>query len=361
MFFEVHEEKKIGYKKLSAADLGVSKTGNQTHIGLSESVLTFISDRDEISEDSIFIYKNHFEYIDAYLDRIKNPDGSFRSPKIRIGGRGCVSIVSAIRTIVKDEDVSLEWYLVWFGLKNSKIVFLLFNNRSEDYTFFSDIGINLERNGAKVINDENQKFSILINYIEKKVNKNGEYILKELEIITQVENARPNKQYGTYDIEKANERNKKTGREGEVLVDKYLSERVKKGQILCYNWYNRESESGYPYDFSIEDKLNNIIYLDVKTTGFNFEQQMVFSSQEIKYIAETPNPYCIYRVYKNENGNYLLRVCEDCKNLSIEINNLTSLYSNKLKQIKVNFKSSSLAIAPNLDVLTFGSEIEIEI
>ncbi len=32
MFFEVHTEKKIGFKKLSLNDLGLKDTGHQTHI-----------------------------------------------------------------------------------------------------------------------------------------------------------------------------------------------------------------------------------------------------------------------------------------------------------------------------------------
>lgn len=359
MFFEMHDEKKIGYKQLSAADLGTSDTSHQTHIGLAESVLTFLSDRDTISEDSIFIYENKFEYIDAYFDRIENPDGSYRSPKIRIGDRGCVSVVSTIRAIVKKEDSSLKWYLVWFGLKNSKIVFLLFNSVSDEYTAFTNSKINLNERGTKFIDSEDVNFVTLMNYIEEKVNKSGEYILKELEIITQTDIILPDKKYRAYDIDKTNENNKKTGRNGEELVNQYLSNKLKNGDILAYTWYNEDKESGYPYDFSIQDNRNNVTYLDVKTTGYNFEQQMIFSSQEIEYIANTANPYYIFRVYKNEESNYLLRICDDCKNLSLEINNHTKIYFNSLEKLRVGFRGAKLAIAPNIDVFNFKQEIRI--
>ena len=36
MFFTLHPERKIGYKKLSEADLGLSLDSHQTHIGLYE-------------------------------------------------------------------------------------------------------------------------------------------------------------------------------------------------------------------------------------------------------------------------------------------------------------------------------------
>lgn len=41
-FFKLNPEKRIGYKKLSAADLGLSSTSHQTHIGLFDNMLTFL-------------------------------------------------------------------------------------------------------------------------------------------------------------------------------------------------------------------------------------------------------------------------------------------------------------------------------
>jgi len=359
MFFELHDEKKIGYKKLSAADLGTSQTSHQTHIGLAESVLTFLSDRDIVSEDSIFIYEDKFEYIDAYFDRIENPDGTFRSPKIRIGDRGCVSIVSTIRGIVQSFDSDAIWYLVWFGLKNSKIVFFLFNNNSADYSQFTKLGLNLKIKGTKSVDGSNIIYSKLMAYIEGKINSNGEEILKELEIITQTDNIIPNKKFRAYDIEKASEANKKIGRDGEEFVNLYFDKLVKSGQLLSYTWYNQEKESGFPYDFSIQDSRNNVTYLDVKTTGYDFEQKIIFSSQEIDYIATTQNPYCIYRVYKSNSYTYSLRICDDCKSLSTNINQHTKIYSDKLDELQVAFRGAKLAIAPTISALSFRHDISV--
>lgn len=359
MFFELHDEKKIGYKQLSPADLGMSPNSHQTHIGLAESVLTFLSDRDTVSEDSIFIYEDKFEYIDAYFDRIENPDGTFRSPKIRIGDRGCVSIVSTIRGIVQMFDKDAKWYLVWFGLKNSKIVFFLFNNSSVDYSSFTELGLNLDIKGTKSVDGSDVIYYHLMCYIEQKINSNGEEVLKELEIITQTDNIVPNKKFRAYDIEKANENNKKVGRAGEELVNSYLEKLVRLRKILAFTWYNQEKESGFPYDFSIQDCRNNVTYLDVKTTGYGFEQKMIFSSQEIDYISTTQNPYYIFRVYKNPSDVYALRICDDCKGLSINIRNSTKTYSEKLGELHVGFRGAKLAIGPNIDTLSFNQEIAI--
>lgn len=41
MFFKINAECHIGFKKLTAADLGIG-TSHQTHIGLYEGVLNFL-------------------------------------------------------------------------------------------------------------------------------------------------------------------------------------------------------------------------------------------------------------------------------------------------------------------------------
>lgn len=359
MFFELHNEKRIGCKKLSPADLGTSPTSHQTHIGLADAVLTFLSDRDVISEDSIFIYEGKFEYIDAYFDRIESPDGTFRSPKIRTGDRGCISIVSTIREIAKLFDESTEWYLLWFGLENLKVVFFLFNNSSEDYLQFKRLGLELDKIRIKSIDLSEEVYSQLLSYVEQKVNENGIETLKELEVITQTDNIIPNKKFREYDIDKANDTNKKIGREGEEYVNQYFNRLLQSGQLVSYKWYNEKKESGLPYDFSIQDSRNNIVYLDVKTTGYNFEQKMIFSSQEIEYIATTPNPYCIYRVYKNDDNTYAFRICEDCKRFSLNIREYTNMYSNKLGELKVTFRGAKIAVSPSVETLNFDNKIFI--
>jgi hypothetical protein len=359
MFFELHDEKRIGYKRLSAADLGVSPTSHQTHIGLTESVLTFLADRDTISEDSIFIYQDKFEYIDAYFDRIENPNGSFRSPKIRIGERSCISVVSTIRNIATDYDSNYKWFLIWFGLKNSKIVFFLFNNHSTDYNSFKGLGLDLNISSTHSIDEENILFIPLMNYIEQKVNNNGEEVLKELEIKTQTEYVLPDKKFRAYDIDRANENIKRTGRDGEKFVNQYFLKRKKLGHLLSFTWYNEEKESGLPYDFSIQDNRNNIIYLDVKTTGFNFEQEMVFSSQEINYIATTQHTYFVYRVYKNEGGAYSIKICDNFKEVSISINKYTNMYSLNLNSIQVGFKGAKFAISPTIQSFNFDHTVHV--
>ena len=100
MFFELHEEKKIGYKELSDADLGRAERSNQTHIGLFDDVLTFLPNSSTV-KDAMVIYNNKAEILPLHFDRIQNSDGSYRSPKIRAGARNGESVLSFIRKTVK--------------------------------------------------------------------------------------------------------------------------------------------------------------------------------------------------------------------------------------------------------------------
>ena len=354
MFFELHEERKIGYKLLSKADSGTG-TSHQTHIGLSEDVLTFLSDRDVVSEDSIFVYEESFDYIDAYFDRIENPDSTFRSPKIKTGGKGVVSITSTIRDKVKSYDMNIKWFLFWFGLKNEKAVFLLFNELSDDYNAIIGLGLSLEKikTGTKIVEDS--LINPIANFIEDKINKNGLNIVKELEEISQT--GLPNRKFGVYDIEKANENFRLIGRTGEELINNFLNTKLRRKEIFHFTWYNKEKESGLPYDFTVESHNGNIMYLDVKTTKFNFSQKMIFSNQEIDFISKLKEDYSIYRVYSNDDNSLNLRICDDCKVIATEINTFTNEYKINLIKLHTDLRSAKLAIPPQSEYFKFKPEI----
>lgn len=129
MFFKLHDEHRIGYKKLTPADLGIG-TSHQTHIGLYEDVLNYLPNTG-IVKTAMLIYKDYCDIIDCFFDRIENPDGTFRSPKIRIGDTD--SVARRIRHFAHSNNYAAEWYLVWFGLYSQELVFLLLDSSSADY------------------------------------------------------------------------------------------------------------------------------------------------------------------------------------------------------------------------------------
>ena len=128
----------IGVKRLSDAELNrESSPSGQTHIGLSEKVLTFLPNTPKEIE-GILIFNKSCSMVECAFSKI----GNKRSTKIDSQTTNPIkSVVRQIRNIAADE--SFNWYLIWFALENQTPVFWLFNNNSEDYKELSSI-IDLE-------------------------------------------------------------------------------------------------------------------------------------------------------------------------------------------------------------------------
>ena len=134
----------IGIKKLSEADLGLSDKSNQTHIGLFENTLTCIDDL-HLIDFCYLVTEMETKKLLCLLDYIENSDGTFRSPKIRKGANEELifnenlmnSVVREIRKIVTENNVSSDWYLLWFASDNQHLVFVLFEFRSELFDLIS--------------------------------------------------------------------------------------------------------------------------------------------------------------------------------------------------------------------------------
>jgi hypothetical protein len=141
---EPHRNAVIGIKKLSQADLGVSVTSHQTHIGLFENTLSCIDDL-HLIDFCYLVTEKETKKLLCLLDYIENPDGTFRSPKIRKGaneeltfeGEDLNSVVREIRKLVGKTGGDKEWYLLWFATNNQHLVFFLFEFRSELFDLLS--------------------------------------------------------------------------------------------------------------------------------------------------------------------------------------------------------------------------------
>lgn len=177
MLFKLHKEGIIGVKQLSKADLGLSSTTHQTHIGLYDGILTFLPNQNYDGK-GLFISNGKIEEeLGFSFGRIENKDGSFRSPNIKTGGFGVVSIVSHIRETVRRYEDDLNWYLIWFGLEDKKVVFFLFNNESQEYEKINTF-VGLPKNGK--VQEESTEGKLLIEYLE---NLNSPKTIKNTESI----------------------------------------------------------------------------------------------------------------------------------------------------------------------------------
>jgi|GEM_PF-410378 len=356
MFFEIHNENRIGYKSLTDADLGRAPKSHQTHIGLFDDVLTFLPNKIEI-EDAMFIYNGQCTVVPLSFDRIERASGRFDAPKIKTGGVKAVTVVSAIKDYAKQLSTDTKWFLFWFGLKSEQPVFFLFNSHSQEFKDILSMGIELSDKVKGRMESCDDVFSKLVEYLENIINKSGESILRDLEVASQTEPHKSMVKLRRYDIKRANEVFESIGRRGEELVNKYLLDKLDKGEIQNFVWVNKSSESAYPYDFTIQNLQGNIIYLDVKATSFTFDQKMIFSDKEIKFISRLPNEYHIYRIFGITEDSLKMRICEDCKNFMNNICEVINAFESGLIPFSTDLKVAKLAVPPVEAQLKFSSEI----
>lgn len=295
--FKLNNEMCIGYKMLTNADLGIGSSSHQTHIGLSGKVFTYLPNS-SVCKESIFIYENICDFSEMFYDHIRNPDGTFRSPKIRIGSKpkyyGQInnSIVNQIRKIVGMEPNN-SWYLVYFGLENEMTVFILLKENGTDFEEFRRNGINLISHSNKTLNESNARFievnSFIIRFLMSKIDH----------LAMHIENPLFNGQTRFANHKEVKNKCSEIGRAGEVLVNNYLEFLKKNKRIKKFDWVNKEKESGFPYDVMITTNYEESLFLDVKTTCGKFTSEFFFSDRELNFLSDSTirNNYRIYRVY----------------------------------------------------------------
>ena len=319
MFFKINAECHIGFKKLTAADLGIG-TSHQTHIGLYEGVLNFLPDVDVVST-AMLICDGYCDIIKCYFDRIENPDGTFRSPKIRIGGSE-ESVVKRIREFAS-ADTGADWYLLWFGLESEELVFILLNANSEDYhrlhSYISD--------NDKILDESHPAFAAILQYIEDKVNRVSVDLQKDLEVVAQT--GRGVHEYKPKDIEKANK---------------------------SYLWMNASRESGLPFDFIVSSDSSAALHVDVKSTQFDCNQPIVFSDGEIRFISEYGrDTYQVYRVFDMSNEQKKLCIYHEISSYADAILAKQNIFGAEISQLSTSVNLIKYAVRPN--IFNVGQEI----
>lgn len=346
MFFKVNAECCIGFKKLTAADLGIG-TSHQTHIGLYEGVLGFLPNADVVST-AMLIYNNYCDIINCYFDRIENPDGTFRSSKIRIG-KSKESVAKKVREFAST-DAAANWYLLWFGLDSEELVFILLNGHSEDYrklhSYISD--------NDKILSESHPAFAVILQYIEAKVNMVSFDLLRDLEVVAQT--GRGQHEYKPKDIEKANKYFCQIGRFGEELVNEYLDRECAAEHIKSYQWMNSSRESGLPFDFIVSSDSLASLHIDVKTTQFGYNQPIIFSDNEIRFISDCGrDTYQVYRVFDVSNEQKKLCVCREISFYADKILARQNIFGTEILQLSTLVNSIKYAVQP--DIFNVGQEI----
>lgn len=364
MPYKVDFSEGLGLKLLSSADLDDSSnsTSNQTHIGLMERSLLYLA---EAPDDTLALvyYNGTMGYYSTMYGRIAKTDGGYRSPKIRSGNADQHTVTRFIRGCAAAGKPGLRWYLMWATLENKQPVFILFNDESQIFQDLANTGLyetnrlSSNKKTGHYIDATNVGYRFIVNYIESLLNNCGLDEARELETAVLAGEFDPNK-YTPSDISKARKTANATGLKGELLIDAYLQKLLCSGEIRGYTWMNRDEESFTPYDFQIINNDGETLYVDVKTTGYNFDNPVIFSSNEVKFIHDCPT-YRIYRVFENE-GHYYLRICSNAREHFSKMHAMVEAFKKSSSEL-MRVCEMTLSVKPSVQTeLIFDEQINID-
>ena len=347
MLFEIHKEGKIAYKRLSDADLKRSESSHQTHIGLSIESLTFMVD-DKTEYSAMLIYKGYCDILSCEIAKIHRENGRIDAPKISMG-RKPNNVVNKIRSFA-EESANKDFYLLWFGLDSLTPVFWLIEESSYDYSLLNNYCdfVRLRDKKIVVLERDDLVFPNVLKYIQSRIENVTLKLQKDLEFSVETETDDP--KFRDADVKKARKYIYELGKQGELLIDEYLNRQKSERIVSYYEWMNKSGEQGKPFDFYIKYSNGLEQWVDVKTTEHEFEQAVIVSKNEIKFITEKESPkYAIFRVYYLKELQAKLKVCSEClkyiKKLYRDIDYMTQSMSD-YKAAMMNYK---IAFEPSPD------------
>ena len=107
---------------------------------------------------------------------------------------------------------------------------------------------------------------------------------------------------------------------------------------------NKSRESGLPYDFLLNKKQ----YIDVKSTRFDFTQNIVFSNQEVGFVnqQESDSAYSVYRVFDITETTANMKICTQCMTYMEELNKNVQTFNDAIVQSKTRLLGLNVAVSP---------------
>lgn len=224
------------------------------------------------------------------------------------------------------------------GLENKDLVFWLINNKSNDYDIIKD----LVGSNTHIITDTDEAYNCIKNLMVNKINHSSIDIQKEIEIISQT--GVQSKKYKPFDLEKAKRNFALVGKKGEELINEYLEQLKSLHKVETFKWMNKSRESGLPYDFI----LNQVHYIDVKSTRFDFLQNIVFSNQEIVFVNQlnSNSTYSVYRIFGLTDTNANLKICTQCMPYMKKLNQNIKTFNDAIILNKTQLLGLNVAVCP---------------
>ena len=347
MLFEIHSEGKIAFKRLSDADLKRSPFSHQTHIGLSNDSLTFMPDN-KMEYNAMLIYNSYCDIISCEVGKILRKSGRWDAPNIKTGSSNGDSVVRKIRAFAKEQE-SIPFYLLWFGLDSGTPVFWLVSQGSYDYgvlnqfCHFNTLG----STEIRIVHTGQVHFSDILGFIRMRLENASVNLQKDLELTAEIESDNP--KFKDSDVKKAKSYIQDLGRRGEEIINAFLEKEKFEKRVDDFEWSNKSSEVGKPFDFWIHYASGQEQWMDVKTTEHEFEQAIIVSKNEIRFIAEKKNPeYAIYRVYSKAETEARLKICTGCLRYIQKLQRDIDYMTQSMSDYKAGIVNYKIAFEPGL-------------
>lgn len=359
MLFEIHSEGKIAFKRLSDADLKRSPQSHQTHIGLSNDSLTFMQDNKK-EYTAMLIYNAYCDIVNCEVGKILRKSGRWDAPNIKTGATTGTSAVRQIRAFAKEKSTK-QFYLLWFGLDSGTPVFWLICEDSYDFQYLNSL-CHFDKLGAteiKILEQSDLVFPTVLDFIRGRLENVSVNLQKDLEYTAEIESDNP--KFKDSDVKKAKSYIQDLGRKGEEIVNEYLDREKFEQRVVEYEWANKSSEVGKPFDFRIRYSNGQEQWMDVKTTEHEFEQAIIISKNEIRFITEKKNPeYSIYRVYSKSETEARLKVCSGCLRYIQKLQRDIDYMTKSMSDYKAGIVNYKIAFEPGSHSFTqISNEIRL--
>lgn len=276
---------------------------------------------------------------------------------MRHGGKLSFTTTSMFKKIrqITDSNIKSDWYLIFFSQTNLELTFLLINDQSREYEFLRKYNLHSKKN----IFPNQDLYEGMVYFLEKLMNMSDitsfDFNNKKskIKLTKKKHSVKKNKQLTNNYPNKSHKELKNTGKNGEKRINSYLIKEKKKNKIKNFTWLNQNIESKKPYDFMIHENSGKKIFIDAKSTSYQFNQPIYISENEIKFIRKKINNYYIYRVY-DLDGIPKMKRSRNLSNLIQYFDLNYQTFKNKLKDSSINIRGL------NLQIVEPGKTIDFE-
>lgn len=152
------------------------------------------------------------------------------------------------------------------------------------------------------------------------------------------------------DLRRARENVEDIGQAGEELVNAYLTQIERSGEIDRFTWVSAANAIA-PFDFMITRESGAETPLDVKSTTGDFSRPIHVSLNEVRAMIAMAD-YAIYRVYEIGEGRAKLRIAANVRTLANQL-------LESLRELPEGISADSFSVST--DCLEFGPELVVQL